>query len=312
VGFDVVRLATSHLTAASHLLAARHAAEHRLEPLLPALSIDDARALVDGALARPGAVGWGATTTDGDLAGFLIGAPSSAVAGVAPAVLVPATGHAAAPDVIPALHAALTARWRARDRHIQVGVHDAASRDVLTHLGFEPFLMIALAALPVVGTTVPSTVTIRQATIDDLAALVMLARAQQAHHAAPPMSLPPPRGDESIRQRRSLDDPRTGVWIAVDGRETLGMLVLQPPAAAFSPLHLPPATIHLPDAIVLPTARGRGIGAALVAEAFGWVHAIGYRHVALHVHAANTAAWRFWEARGFRAVAEQRVRRARA
>ncbi len=306
--FDVVRLATSHLTAAARLLTARHAAERAPEPLLPALSIDDARTLVAGALARPGAVGWGATTTADELVGFLIGAPSSAVAGVAPAVLVPATGHAVAPEVLPALHAALGSRWRARDQHIQVGVHDVAVREGLGRLGFEPFLTVALAALPIAGTPARSSVTVRQATHDDLAALVTLARAQQAHHAAPPMSLPPPRGDESVRQRRSLDDPRAGVWIAVDGRATLGMLVLQPPAEAFSPLHLPPATVHLPDAVVLPAARGRGVGAALVAEAFGWVHAIGYRHVALHVHAANTAAWRFWEGRGFRAVAEQRVR----
>lgn len=193
---------------------------------------------------------------------------------------------------------------------MQVGTHDEAARSAFVAQGFREFLTIVLGALPL-PEPARGAAAVRQASADDLDAMVALARVQHAHHAAPPMSLPPPAGDdaaERARQQSLLDDPRAGVWLARDGERVVGMLVLQPPGTTFSRVHLPEATVHLPDAVVVPEARGRGIGSALLAEALGWVHAIGYRHVVLHVHAANAPARRFWAAHGLRTVAHQLVR----
>jgi GNAT superfamily N-acetyltransferase len=152
---------------------------------------------------------------------------------------------------------------------------------------------------------------VRQATDDDLETVVHLIRALRQHHAAPPISLPPPTvvdDRDHADQRQLLADPRTGCWLAFRGDTAVGLLTLRPPATAIAPLHLPPATIHIVDAITLPEARGGGVGTALCAEALGWAQMIGYRHAALHVHAVNRIARRFWEARGFVPIAQQRVR----
>ncbi len=305
---DVVPLLPAHADAAAPLLVARHRRERRYEPLLPALDVAAARALVDGARAMPGAIGHAAIAGDGVVCGILLGAPLRSRAAI-----VPAAGWVV--DDVALLSPLLAALDRGLPRselHVQVGAHDVAAQSAFAALGFRDLLTIALAALPVSAGT-PGAAAIRQAGLDDLDAMVALARLQQAHHAAPPMSLPPPEGDddaERARQQRLLDDPRTGVWLARDGRRVVGMLVLQPPGAIFSRLHLPEAAVHLPEAIVVPDARGRGVASALLVEALGWVHAIGYRHVALHVHAANAPARRFWAARGFRTVAHQLVRAA--
>lgn len=222
----------------------------------------------------------------------MIGAPfTSGEGGV-----VPAAAHAVDADAASSLLAAVLPR---APLHVQIGAADRA----FDGCGLDEFLDVALAALPLrigAGTVVA----IRQADASDVDALVALARLQQAHHATPPVD----DATERARQRRLVDDPRTGVWLAHDGDRALGMLVLAPPAASFSRLHLPAATIHLPDLIVVDDARGRGVGSALLAGALPWVHAIGYRHVALHVHAANAPARRFWATRAFRTVAHQRVR----
>jgi ribosomal protein S18 acetylase RimI-like enzyme len=242
--------------------------------------------------------------TDGTPRGFLVGAP---LRGRSRAAIVPAAGHTAAPELLPALYAAVAGALGPGEHHVQVGEHDPATRAAFAALGFRDFLVVMLAALPPSGAAAAGH-DIRQATGDDIDAVVALARMQQAHHAAPPMSVAPSDADEHVRWRRVLIDPRAGVWLAHARARAVGMLVLQPPGATFSPLHLPEATVHLPDAIVAPEARGTGLGSALLAEALGWVHAIGYRHVALHVHAANAPARAFWTARGFRAVAHQLVR----
>jgi ribosomal protein S18 acetylase RimI-like enzyme len=303
---DVVPLLPEHRDAAATLLVARHRRERRHEPLLPALDVAAARALVDGACAMPGAVGHAAIRGDGAVHGVLLGAPLRSRAAI-----VPAAGWVV--NDVALLSPLLAALGRGLPRaelHVQVGAHDDAGHAAFAALGFRDLLTVALASLPVSAGT-PGAVAIRQAGPDDLDAMIALAQLQQAHHAAPPMSLAPPAGDddaERARQQRLLDDPRTGVWLARAGRRVVGMLVLQPPGAIFSRLHLPEAAVHLPEAIVVPDARGRGVTSALLAEALGWVHAIGYRHVALHVHAANAPARRFWVARGFRTIAHQLVR----
>ncbi|MCW5888963.1 MAG: GNAT family N-acetyltransferase [bacterium] len=294
-------IAPADVAPVARLLAARHATERRAEPLLPAGPADDgrARALVEATLAWRGAVGRVAEI-DGVVAGLLVVAPALAGPGRPPATFVAATAHAATDS---AALAALLAAWDdAGERHVQVGVHDAAGNAAVAAVGFEPLLDVGVARLPLaLGDRAPG-LAIRQAGAEDLEAVLGLAAMLRAEHASLGV---PDAGAERARQRVRLADLRTGVWLALVDGVALGMVVLQPPGTVVSPLHAPADAIHVPDLVVAPAARGRGVAAALLAEALGWAGAIGYRHVTLHVHAGNVAAARFWRARGVRVVARQ-------
>ncbi len=288
--------------AAARLLADAHAAAWSAEPHLPDTPADvgGARGLLDGVLAWPGAKG--CVAVDGArVVGFMIAAPARPVPGVPPSIFVPAAGHAGSLEAYPALVGWLADR--ARDCFVEVAATDTDTRQVFAGAGFAEWLTLASRALPV-PTAVAPDVEVRQATTGDVSALITLAAALRDHHGDPPS----PTNGGRARQEALLADPRTGVWVAVADGEVVGMLVLQPPGSSVSALHLPAATIHLPDAIVRPAARGRGIGGALMAEALGWAHAIGYRHCTVHVRSGNRAAARFWAARGFRAVAHRLLR----
>lgn len=301
----IVPLLPDHLHPAAALLAARHAAARAREPLLPAGPADlrTAAELLRAATAWPGATARVALHGE-RLVAFMIAIGARARPGAARAIFVAAAGHAAEPDVAADAYAVLCDAVASADAevHIETTVADAVVDAVLAGLRFRTWLTLSARALP--PAPAATTAAIRQATGDDLDAMIALAAVLRTHHGDP---APAPRAARA-RQEALLADPRTGVWVAlVDGR-VVGMLVLVPPGTTVSALHLPEAAIHLPDAIVLPEARGLGIGSALVGEALGWASAIGYRHSTLHVRAGNRDAARFWAARSFRTVARRLVR----
>ena len=317
----IVPFKDAHLPAAAHLLAASHRTHRRHTPLLPVAfeTALEALALLDTTWRWPGAAGFVALDHDA-VVGFLIGLPGHADDDAAHQGYVPASGYAVRPalatTVTAPLFDALARHWHGLGRHehhVQLTLADATVATAWAALGFEPFLVLAAAALPLPSpTTPPADVRVRQATDDDLETVVQLMRALRQHHAAPPIGLPPPTAIDDrdhVDQRRMLADPRTGCWLAFLDDRAVGLLTLRPPGTAIAPLHLPPATIHVVDAVTLAAARGRGVGTVLCAEALGWAHVIGYRHAALHVHAANRTAQRFWEARRFVPIAQQRIRR---
>ena len=295
----------THLPAAAHLLATNHGA-HRQQtppPLLPAEFADGrhALALLDATWRWPGAAG--VVAVDGaDLVGFMIGmaAPNAAY--------VPASGHAVASNcaatVYPLLYAALAPRWinaGCPEHHVQFPITTPNLAPTWIALGFAPFLVLATASLPLPSLT-SSFVPIRQAANADLDAVCALMDVLHHHHGNRFQT-------DRVHQQQMLADPRAGCWLAFDGNEAVGLLTLRPPATAISPLHLPAAAIHLVDLVTQPHVRGQGIGMALCAEALGWAYLIGYRSAALHWHADNPPAERFWRGRGFTAVACQWVRR---
>jgi GNAT superfamily N-acetyltransferase len=296
-------LLPSDVAVAAQLLVSRHAAERKAEPLLPAGPADPvrARALVEATLGWPGAVGRLAEVDDSAVA-FVVGAPALATSARPRSAFVAATGHAATrADALGALLAAWTSDG---EQHIQVGTHDAIGEAAVAAAGFSPLLVLGVAALPLAsGARVHADV--RQAVDADLDDVVALARMLRTEHEH--LGVSDPRA-ERARHRARLADLRTGVWLAHEAGAPVGMVVLEPPGAVVSPMHVPAQAIHLPDLVVTPASRGRGVGAALVGEALGWAHAIGYRHVTLHVHVGNAGAERFWHALGVRVVARQWAR----
>lgn len=71
-------------------------------------------------------------------------------------------------------------------------------------------------------------------------------------------------------------------------------------------LPVPPGALSLDYLIGEPEARGRGVGARMIAAAVtgGWARYPDARDVVVPVHAANQASWRALERAGFSRVAE--------
>ena len=304
------------MPAAAALLAERHRRERRTAPLLPDRFEREAEAgatLAD-VLRRPGVTGVVAVEA-GRVVGFLAGFTAETGEGAGRAAFVPPCAHAvgAGDDgtLRAALYGAMADEWVAEgvlEHHVQVGAVDEEAAP-WSNLGFGGFLVLALAALPL-SIAAPTGVDCRQAGDGDLDVVVSQMQELRRHHARGPIFLPGRSlAAERVEQRDVLADPRSASWVARRGGTPVGALTLRPPGPGISPLHVPAATIHLVDATTTAAARGTGVGSALLEHALGWAHAIGYRHCALHVHAANAEAARFWTARGFRPVARLLVRR---
>ncbi|HSR48836.1 MAG TPA: GNAT family N-acetyltransferase [Anaerolineales bacterium] len=67
-------------------------------------------------------------------------------------------------------------------------------------------------------------------------------------------------------------------------------------------LGVPADAAHLASTAVLEPARGRGIGAAMLAEIMRLAAEAGYRHLVTNWRITNLSASRFWESRGFQPI----------
>lgn len=104
-----------------------------------------------------------------------------------------------------------------------------------------------------------------------------------AHRGRVPEALIEARDPAYFRSRTAeLVDLTT---VAVDGEELLGVLIVDDD--------------ELVQIMVGATARGRGVGAALLAEAERQVAAAGHDEIWLAVVPGNTTARRFYESRGW-------------
>jgi ribosomal protein S18 acetylase RimI-like enzyme len=91
--------------------------------------------------------------------------------------------------------------------------------------------------------------------------------------------------EDDLRFFRDVVMSENHVWLVVDGDTVCGLLAIA--GARVSQLHVDPA--H----------QGAGVGSALLAHA----KALAPRGLELHTHRRNARARRFYERRGFRAVA---------
>ena len=92
-------------------------------------------------------------------------------------------------------------------------------------------------------------------------------------------------------------------WVAIrDGRAVAMQLFDRtddhPPA-----LFTPAPAVYLLGAYTVPSARGEGIGRALLARSLRWAREAGYGWCVLDYFPANPPAARFWEGAGFMPLA---------
>ena len=294
--------------AAGALLAERHRA-HRLScPLLspryehgPA-----AEAEVAAAFALPGASG-AVAVRDGNIAGFVLGAPKeSPVWG--PNVWVEAAGHAATePELVRDLYGLASARWLQESRGAHYVLVPASDEDLLRawyRLGFGQQQAHAVRPLPGEPPVTPSKVAVRRARRGDLPALARLEMELPRQHSLAPVfsASPVPSYEECLAGwEEDFDDPAYATFVAeLDGAVAgSGIGCALELSGSHPPLTRPDHAGFLAFAAVFPHARDLGAGRALGEAVIAWAAQAGYDCVATDWRVTNLLSSRTWPRLGF-------------
>ena len=303
---DVTAFRDEHLGDAAVLLAARHAAQRTVEPLLSAAFEEPEHALAELQTAWETERASGAVAlAEGRLAGFMIGAPRGDSWG--PNVWVEAAGHAAEEaEIVRDLYGYAAAAWAgagATSHYALVPATDPGLLDAWFRLGFGQQQGLGIREVPTVPAE-PGAVRVRPATPDDVEALVPLDLLGEYQTTSPTFApfTPPDPGEVRAEFLEELADPNAAILVAeLDGR-AVGCATTAP--VEYSSLHTgvarPEHACVLGYAATLPEVRGAGSGVALTEGVFGWARDRGYSTVVVDWRVANLLASRFWPARGFR------------
>jgi GNAT superfamily N-acetyltransferase len=146
---------------------------------------------------------------------------------------------------------------------------------------------------------------VREATEDDVEALVAIGPVLSRHHRhSPVFSRLAEQTPDEIRAE-VLDDFKhdkvVNLVYETDGR-VVGNFALCPVelSDAHSGLARPPGATLLAFAVTHPEFQGSGAGLALTDASFAWARAHGYETMAVDWRETNLLASRFWPRRGFR------------
>jgi GNAT superfamily N-acetyltransferase len=287
--------AEEHLDAAAELLADRHRRHRRAEPLLPGEI--DFRAEIAGLLAD------GATGAFADGA-YVLGKPGPAEHW-GPNIRLDSAGHAARdPELLRDVWANAAAVWFEQgltEHYALVPATESALIDAWFRLGFGA--QHAHAVIDVPERDRPAGV--REATKEDVEALVALGPVLSRHHRLSPVfSRVAEQTPDEIRAEVLDDfahDNVVNLVYEAEGR-VVGNFALCPVemSDAHSGLARPPGATLLAFAVTDPEHQGRGAGLALTDASFAWARANGYETMAVDWRATNLSASRFWPRRGFR------------
>lgn len=309
---EVVPFADEHLEDATRLLAARHAHQRRVEPLLPGRFENPAAAGEELAAAwRSEDASGAAALREGRLVAYMIGAPRD-VDSWGANVWIEAAGHAAenaedSRDV----YGMAASRWvdEGRLRHYAlVQATDPELVDAWFRLGFGQQQAQAVREIPErVDVDVPAGFEIREPTADDIEALLDVELTLPAHQRASPVfsgrPLPTPEEQRAEWAKTLAGDEERVLIGCHDGRPVACWSTCDAKLAThYSALTLPERASYLAFAVTLPEARGSGIGVALTQAALAAAGGDGYAAMLTDWRVTNLLASRFWPRRGFRTM----------
>lgn len=296
------RLDMSELLDAATLVAREQATARVGRSQLPIAYTDPKHCLGElEALLADGYIGVAASTDHG-CAGLMCGRTTASLG------FVPAHGIAVDPDlkdpttIVAGLFAELApmllrqGATRFTIDHIDLDPLGAA----LHHTGFGGGSVFAIQpARP--STTAPD-ISVRIGTSDDLDAIAALSQIEYAHRSTPPIYAPPlPRTLTQARaEHHRLLDEGAIHFVASDGERDIGLLTVE--FVSPSPRLFPDTQPYIGPTATRPSARGHGVGAALVAAALDWAHHHGHATVAVDYDSPNPLSRPFWIGLGFRTV----------
>ena len=310
-----------HLAGSARLLAARHQAQRRVEPLLPADLEDEGicRALLARSVHEDAS---GVAAVSGsEVLGYLLGTPIDDVRGRHVWIRLEHHGWAdGRADVLAQLYAHLADGW-VRDQRFQ---HHALVP--VTDPG--PWLSLCFAheqvhALRETAGAAPSPARgpalsgaghwrfrVRRAGPEDIDAIEPLIGLIYTAHAASPVFTYIAREEYEGMKDGTLEllrEQATAYWIAEADGEVVAYLCMRPVGEAASTVK-PRGSVELALAATHPRARGSGVGVALFEHALAWARDQGYAVCVTDWKMANPSSSTFWPKRGFRPFA-YRLRR---
>ena len=296
------------VVAAGRLLAARHAAHRRSQPLLSPRHEDPVVAEAEIAAAMQSDDASGAVAVDGDrLTGFLLGAPKeSPVWG--PNLWVESSGQAVEdPETMRDLYALAATRWVDEGRtahYVLTPAHDPDVLDAWYRLGFGQQHAHGIRPVPATAPTRPPAVRIRAPRRDDIDVLAKLDLALPEHQGLAPVfsaGTVPTYQEARDEWEDDLQGDIDGIFVAEIDGAVIGTAVGVPLEKSGS--HLGPAR---PDeagflgfAAVLPEARGHGAGRALGETVGWWAAESGFDSVVTDWRVTNLLSSRTWPRLGY-------------
>lgn len=295
------------LASAGRLLAARHRAHRRAQPLLDARYEDPvtAQAEVERAWGSEGASG-ALAERNGSAIGYLLGAPKQSPSW-GPNVWVESAGHAVEdPEVARDLYGLAASRWvdeRRTAHYVLLPAHDRALADAWWGVGFgqqhvHAIRVPAHAAPPVGG------VRVRRAVRSDIPVLAQLDTLLPLQGNGSPVFSATPLDvllERLADWEESFDDPAYTTFVAELAGAVVGSAVgcALEVSSAHTGLARPDRAGFLGFAAVLPEARGAGVGRAVGEAVIAWAGAAGYQSVVTDWRRTNLLASRAWPALGF-------------
>lgn len=307
MSIEIVPFIQDHLDAAAKLLAARHAANCRLEPLLPKRFEDPGECRLQLEALLPKGCGV-AAFRDGRLIGYLLTRDSPPHEPQRRS-LVLLEGHAIAIDESPVayrhMYAALAPMLIVRgifDHQVLVPTANRATMDAWYSLTFGQWVHVAargLGPLPAIG----SDIQIQQVGPDRLERIMNLFFALGRYDTGPPMFAPYLVNEEGWRSEVTgmLGEPDTAFFLALQGGVDVGVLSLGRPRDEAA--HGPQGRAHIWEAFVFAEARRRGVGTELLRHAIDWARENTCEILTLEFRSANLIGAPFWQSHGFRPFA---------
>jgi ribosomal protein S18 acetylase RimI-like enzyme len=300
---------TADVPAAGRLLAVRHEAHRRAEPLLSARYEEPAVAAAE----IEAALGAGATgavaVSDGELTGYLLGqSKESPVWGSN--VWVESAGQAVTQaETVRDLYAVAAPVWveRGLDAHYAlVPASDAALVDAWFRLGFGMQHVHGIREVPEPGRPdLPPGVVVRRAERVDIPVLAQLDLALPQHQAlAPTYSAGdvPTLEEATASWEETFDAEGFAYFVAEHAGAVVGASVgcALEKSSSHTGLARPDRAGFLGFAAVLPEARGLGAGRALGDAVLAWTAESGFTSAVTDWRATNLLSSRTWPRLGFR------------
>jgi len=312
---EYVPFTESMIPEAGKLLAARHARNRKVLPLLPA-RFEDPQVAIKAieALWKEKLKNGYASFRNTKMTAYLIGEYASQSWGRSGYVYLP--GYALAenesPAVIQDLYTLLGEDWVKKgcfNHYLYVSAADRNILDALFDVGFGKERVDAL--LDLTGITIPvveapAGMSIRRAGAGDNPhtgshsdiIFRVLAKAPYWHPTVP-------EDWDELKEGWSelADDKEWTVWLAMDKDNSLGMIGFRPEEESDTQMLASPRTMYLSVAATKPQARGRGISTALSWHGLEQACQDGYETCYTNWISPNFLASRFWPRFGFKDVA---------
>ncbi len=169
--------------------------------------------------------------------------------------------------------------------------HDAGAREALSWMGFGMVVVDTMRDMTRLSAPIVE-ISIKQAEVNDIEAIVALDQKLASYHAGPPMFLPLIEKRGRSYHEEWLAKPTHALWLASRDGETVAFLKMCPLDADY--LVTDEKTIWIQGAYTKKLARGKGIGTALLDHALAWAQEQGYKRCAVDFESDNALACRFW------------------